>query len=116
MCGSDKTIILSAQLFQELRQYCDRNGLRFVEFIEDALETAIHRHHLEALFNDENKLKERIDKERRHALQKGFDQGVIAATLVLRKKIIPQGDLISKEIRERLSFQPVTGGQAKLFE
>jgi hypothetical protein len=37
-----KKINIESELYDELRQYCDDNGIRFVDFVENALEIALY--------------------------------------------------------------------------
>jgi len=37
-----KKINVNSELFYEIRQYCDDNGIRLLDFIEDALEIALY--------------------------------------------------------------------------
>ena len=47
MNNDSVTIEISSELYQSLREYCDRNGYRFIDFVEDSLETATYRDELE---------------------------------------------------------------------
>lgn len=44
MNKTTERIEISSELYQSLRDYCDQNGLRFVDFIEDSLELATYRY------------------------------------------------------------------------
>jgi hypothetical protein len=37
-----KNVKIGSEIYDEARQYCDDNGIRFIDFIEDALENAVY--------------------------------------------------------------------------
>jgi len=109
-------IDISVELYQNIREYCDQNSLRFVDFIEDSLESATYRDELERLVNDESKIKERIENERVVSIQRGFIRGVMAATLAMKGYSGLGEALTPKEIKKSYHFITVQGGQIKMFK
>ena len=109
-------IELSEEIYKNIREYCDQNGYRFVDFVEDSLELATYRDELERLVNDEAKIKERIESERVISIQRGFIRGVMAATLAMKGCLSLSDALTPKESKKTLYFIPVEGGQIKMFE
>jgi hypothetical protein len=116
MADDTVRVDISAELYQNLREYCDQNSLRFFDFIEDSLESATYRDELERLVNDETKIKERIENERVVSIQRGFIRGVMAATLAMKGYSGLGEALTPKEIKKSYHFIPVRGGQIQMFK
>ena len=116
MADDTVKIDISVELYQNIREYCDKNSLRFIDFIEDALESATYRDELERLVNDESKMKERIENEGVVSIQRGFIRGVMAATLAMKGNSGLGEALTPKEIKKSYHFIPVRGGQIKMFK
>ena len=110
------TIRIEFDLYTELRDYCDRNGIRFVDFVADSLEKATHLHEVENLLCEENKVNERIAREGRRAFLHGFSQGVMAATLALKGDLSLSEMNTPVEARDLVVPREVKGGQMKLFD
>jgi len=109
-------INIAASLYQELREYCDRVGVAFLDFVEDALEKATYRDELELLLRDEAEMRKKIASEQSAAFKHGFSLGVMAATLALNGKLILSESVTPEKAKEVLYYRPVIGGQIKLFE
>jgi oligoendopeptidase F len=109
-------IEISVELYNSMREYCDQNGYRFIEFIEDSLESATYRDELERFVNDEVKIKERIENERVESIQRGFIRGVMAATFTMKGYSGLGESLTPKEIKKSYHFIPVQGEQIKMFK
>ena len=76
-----RTIHISADLYDELREYCDRVGIPFVRFVEEALEKATYIEEIESLLKDGGTMRAKLEAERRRGLASGFASGVLAAFL-----------------------------------
>ncbi len=116
MTDATVKIKISDELYQNIREYCDKNSLRFIDFIEDSLESATYRDELERLVIDETKIKERIENERVESIQRGFIRGVMATTFTMRGFSGLGEALTPKEIKKRYHFIPVQGEQIKMFK
>jgi len=110
------SIEIDHSLYNELREYCDRNGLRFLEFIEETLEAATYRDELENLLRDEAELKLRIEHERSRAIGEGFTKGVLAILLALQGNIESSKTHTPPEAKDPVVYRPVTGPQLPLFK
>jgi len=111
----DSLLRINHDLYVRLREHCDRFGIRFLEFAEDALENAM----LNEVGN--NGLEQEIEVLRRkadqydYAFNRGFKEGFAYLYLMLH------GDSLSAEAEDNLSivrkFPAATpnGEQLKLF-
>jgi hypothetical protein len=113
-----KTISLDASLHEQLREYCDDNGLRLVSFVEEALENAMDvTEELKYLDEAEN-LISAVQDEKERAYRRGYRVGLLAAFLAARGNL---GTSMSYRARERElkegRFRAVDGGgQLELFK
>ena len=110
-----QTITIDGALYKELRGYCDANGIRLVDFIEDSLETAIYRSEMEKLLADTERLEERVAFIKREAIRQGFTQGVLAASLALGGHLELSEQVTPEAATSEVDFRPITGGQLPLF-
>lgn len=110
------TLTVPSDLLQDLRRFCDRNGLRLADVIEDALENAIHREHLEALMHEEGRLQERVQYIRKEALEAGFNHGFLAGALAFAGHPAMSARLRPAELDEPVDARPVRGEQLCLFD
>jgi hypothetical protein len=109
-------INIAADLYHELREYCDRAGIAFLDFVEDSLEKATYRDELELLLRDEAEMKKKIASEESAAFKRGFSLGVMAATLALKGSPALSASVTPEEAKEVLYYRPVVGDQRKLFD
>ena len=116
MNGDTEQIEITSELYENLREYCDQNGYRFVDFIEDSLETATYRDELEKLVHSEEKINERIERERVVSVQRGFLRGVMAATLAFKGNLGLSRSMTPDEMKKFIQYVPVEGGQMNLFD
>lgn len=111
-----RTIHISAGLYADLREYCDRVGIPFVRFAEEALEKATYVDEIETLLNDGGKMLAKIEVERHRGMAHGFALGVLAAFLV-REGVSESGRLLTPEAAGQfMPSTPTTGEQIKLFD
>ncbi len=111
------TISVDAELYDRLRKYCEQHGIRFMAFIEDALETAPQREEEIKMVADARDTMEQIERERRRSYRRGFWQGFYAATFAGQGNM---GMCIANTppdlSPEHEKFKTVDGRQMKLFE
>ena len=107
---------ITSGLYKELREFCDRNSIRFVDFIEDSLESATYRYELEELLSDGANVQTRIESERNRSFLEGFSKGVLSATLALQGKIELSENYTPPEAKNLVVPREVAGGQMKLFK
>lgn len=115
MSQAVETIAIRRDLYDELRLYCDSNGIRLRAFIEDSLETATDRDEMEQMLSDANRLRERMAEVAEEATQTGFACGVLATALNLRGYADVSRRLTPKAVQDQVVVRPVTGGQLSLF-
>jgi hypothetical protein len=111
-----RAIHVSADLLDELRSYCDRNDIRLLAFIEEALEKATYVDEIETLLHDGATLLEKLEAERRRGVALGFSLGVLAATLALQGILEPGRRLTPERVNRFLMSRPASGEQLKLFD
>jgi hypothetical protein len=94
----DSRLRINPDLYVKLREHCDRFGIRFLDFVEDALENAM----LTEIGN--NGLEQEIEVLRRkadkydYAFNRGFKQGFAYLYLMLH------GASLSAEAEDNLSL------------
>ena len=82
--AEDAVLRVSRELYARLREHCDRLGIRFVDFVEDALDSAV----MEDVEN--NSLEKELEALRRkaerydRAFNRGFQQGFAFFHLMLK--------------------------------
>jgi hypothetical protein len=111
-----KMIGISSQLYEELRDFCDQVEISFLDFVEESLEAATRRYELEALLNNETKIKERIKAVQKQAYLDGFERGVLISLVALDGQLTVSQKLTPYSVKEKPRYQVVTGEQMKLFE
>jgi len=111
-----KSLRIDAELYEKLRAYCDQNDIRFIEFIQEALENATHLDHITEILADEGRVKERIEEEQRVSVRYGFKRGLLAALLALDGKLELSWDMTPIEVRKQLPIKTVKGDQLPLFD
>ena len=109
-------ITIDGALYRELRSYCDENGIRLLDFIEDSLETATYRREMEALLADAERLRGRVEVITTAAVRQGFTQGVLAASLAMTGNSGVSAKVTPEAAKSEVDFRPITGEQLSLFE
>ena len=95
---------------------CIVSSIRFVDFIEDALERATYLDRIEEIVNDADRVKEKIADAQQISVRYGFKRGVLAALLALDGQLGLSRNLIPDAVRSKPPFKTVSGGQLKLFD
>jgi len=110
-------IMIRADLYRLLRDYCDDNGLRLVDFVEDALENAPYREELARIAYEVEKALATLEEERRKIFRLGFLQGCLAGVLVSQGKLGMNLDETPSYLKpENETSRPVSGKQLGLFD
>ena len=114
----EKNIIsIDAELYDRLRKYCDQQGIRFMAFIEDALESAPRREEELKMVADARDMLKQIERARRQSFRRGFWQGFYAATFAVQGNMgLCIANTPSELSPENEKFKTVDGGQLKLFD
>lgn len=108
---------ISAELYELLRSYCDDNGLRFLEFVEDALAGAPQREEEMAAVRKAEDLAARVGQERRVSFRRGYWVGFCCGLLAAQGKMGVCEAVMPEELRpEKERFRTACGGQLELFK
>lgn len=112
-----KTIAISAELYFRLRKYCDERGIRFRDFVEDALDAAPHREEEIDLISDAQQKVETVDQARNRSYRRGFWDGFYVSFFAMQGRM----DLYLKRTPESLGiihdiFQVSDDRQMQLFD
>ncbi|HSO20799.1 MAG TPA: hypothetical protein VLT88_15150 [Desulfosarcina sp.] len=114
---TDNAIPIDDALYADLRAYCDRCGIRFVDFIEDALCNAIDREQILTRSVEAEKAMKQLDQDRRRSYRRGFYQGFVSGVLAGRGQLaLSQGIMPSEICEEENPFKVVAGRQLQLFD
>ena len=112
-----KIIRINSKLYDQLRGYCDLNGIRFIDFVEDSLENAFSLNELEKIKKETERLSERVKKEHKKTYLHGFKQGFCAAFYLLQGQTALSQKYTPAEVKEeRNTFIPGDGKQINLFD
>lgn len=113
---NQRTISISSQLYDKLRNFCDQVEISFLDFVEESLEAATRRYELEELLNDEAKIKEKIKNEQKQAYLNGFERGVFVSLSVLNGQLPVSQKLTPWVVSDKPRYRVVTGKQMELFD
>ncbi len=113
-----KRILLDASLHDQLREYCDVNGLRLVSFVEEALENAMDMKEELKYLDEAETLISEVQDEKERAYRRGYRVGLLAAFFAA------QGNLGTsmayraqeRELKEKRFRAVDGGGQLELFK
>lgn len=112
---TDPLLRINRDLYVKLREHCDRFGIRFLDFVEDALENAMLTEIRNMGLEQEIEVLRKKAHNYDYAFNRGFKQGFAYLYLMLN------GASLSAEAEDNLSivkkFPAVTpnGEQLKLF-
>ena len=113
-----KTISIDAELYDNLRSFCDNAGLKFLDFVEEALETAPSREEEFVKFDEANEKLKNIDQARMWSYRRGFRDGFCASFFACQGRMDLSLAMTPEELQaERKLHRVVTADdQLKLFE
>ncbi len=110
-------IPIESELYDRVRRYCDQSGIRFKDFVENALESAMDQEGLMRMVEKAGGLIERVGRECRSAYQQGFRSGLLAGVLAAQGKMGLFENCSPPETREKgYIFRSVEGPQKKMFD
>lgn len=111
-----KTIQIDDDLYDQIREYCDENGIRLIAFIEDALTNAIDLNEEVKYLEEAEKLISEVRDERERAYRRGYRTGLMAGFFAANGQlgVSITGRASERELREG-RFRAVDGGQLELF-
>ncbi|BBO70926.1 hypothetical protein DSCA_48560 [Desulfosarcina alkanivorans] len=111
------TIAIDPERYESLRRHCDRNGIRFADFVADALENALEEEEILQKAEKVERLIQQMDRLRLTSFRRGFRQGFAAGVLAGQGRVGLSRTLTPAEVTHKNeAFKIVTGGQLSLFE
>jgi len=111
-----KIIKINSELYNSLREYCDKQNIRLIDFVEDSLGNTVDFYEQLKLLEENKKLLSQIREKHEKIYKAGFHEGFYIALYTLKGKIwagLKNNTL--KENLERNTPKLVEGPQLKLF-
>ena len=109
------TIKIEDTLYALLRKFCDKEGRRLKEFVEDALENAIYTEESIKILNEEIKSLKKKEAKYDYAFRRGFQKGFYISFCALHGQILLGPDDEDFEILKNDPFRIAKGDQLDLF-
>lgn len=108
-------ISIDPEVYESVREFCDQHDLRFLDFVEESLETAMFFHEQENQMVENQELLRRIRRDYQKIKKFGFNEGFFIAMFLFGGKSLPQE--WRDALRENLKDTPllIEGEQMKLF-
>lgn len=112
-----KIIHIDGELYDSLREYCDKAGIRFREFVEEALESAPAREEELKRVNEANNMMENSDQARKRSYRRGFWDGFCASFFASQGRMDLSLAMTPEELQAKNEhFKIPSGDQMKLFD
>jgi len=114
---SDNTtpIKIDERLYGLLRNFCDKEGRRLKDFVEDALENAIYTEESIKVLSAEIKTLKRKEARYDYAFRRGFQKGFYISFCALHGQILVEPDDEGFEILKNDPYRISKGAQLDLF-
>lgn len=103
-------------LLAELRLHCGRDAIRWMRYVEDALDDAVSIDPAEALPADGNAMRRKLGDVRRGGVARGFHLGVLAAMLAIQGILASDRPPTEADLKRFGLVRPAAGAQLKLFD
>lgn len=114
---ANRSIAIESSLYKHLRQYCDKEGIRFVDFVEEALANAVEREEILEKSAKADEVLKRANTNMKRSFRRGFWQGFYAGILAGQGKFNLSNQLTPSEVSYgQEPFKIVSGSQLRLFE
>ena len=113
--GNTTTINIDDRLYDQLRKFCDKEGRRLKDFVEDALENAIYTEESIKILNEEIKSLKKKEANYDYAFRRGFQKGFYISFCALHGQILLKPDDEAFEILKNDPFRISRGAQLDLF-
>lgn len=110
-----RNIPIDPEVYDSVREFCDAHDLRFLDFVEEALETAMFFHEQENQVAENQDLLRRIRRDYQKIKKWGFNEGFFIAMFLFGGK--PLSPEWREALKENLKDTPklIEGEQMKLF-
>ncbi len=109
------TIKIDDRLYDLLRKFCDKEGRRLKDFVEDALENAIYTEESIKVLNEEIKSLKKKEARYDYAFRRGFQKGFYICFLALHGQILLDPADDDFEILKSDPYRISKGSQLDLF-
>lgn len=110
-------IPIESELYFQVREFCNHNGIRFKDFVENAFESAMDHEGMMGMVEKASSLIDRVGRECQSAYQQGFRSGLLAGVLLAQGRVGIFKCLCPSEMLEKGNiFKPVKGSQRHLFD
>ena len=109
------TIKIDAKLYDLLRRFCDQEGRRLKDFVEDALENAIYTEKSIKVLNKEIEALKKKEARYDYAFRRGFQKGFYLSFWALHGRILLDPEDEDFEILNNDPFRISRGSQLDLF-
>ena len=114
---SKSHIQIDSDLHADLRDYCDKCGIRFVDFVEDALAQAVAIEEILDKSEKADQVLSRATEDRRQSFRRGFHVGMVAGVFAAQGKLGLSRDCTPPALSFRNDpNKVVSGSQLLLFE
>lgn len=108
-------IKINRGLYGQLRKFCDKEGRRLKDFIEDALENAIYTEESIKVLNEEIRTLKKKEAKYDYAFRRGFQKGFYISFCALHGQILLEPEDEAYEILKNDPFRISRGDQLNLF-
>ena len=108
-------IKIDGRLYDLLRKFCDKEGRRLIDFVEDALENAIYTEESIKVLNEEIKSLKKKEAKYDYAFRRGFQKGFYISVCALHGQILLDPDDEDFEILKNDPYRISKGSQLDLF-
>ena len=108
-------IKIDDRLYDLLRKFCDKEGRRLKDFVEDALESAVYPDESIKILTAEIKSLKRKEAKYDYAFRRGFQKGFYISFCALHGQILLEPDDEEYEILKSDPFRVSKGAQLDLF-
>jgi len=109
------TIKIDDRLYDLLRRFCDKEGRRLKDFVEDALENAIYTDESIKILTAEIKSLKKKEAKYDYAFRRGFQKGFYISFCALHGQILLGPEDEEYEILKNDPFRISKGAQLDLF-
>ena len=109
------TIKIDGRLYDLLRKFCDKEGRRLKDFVEDALENAIYTEESIKVLNEKINALKKKEAKYHYAFRRGFQKGFYISFCALHGQILLEPDDEAVEILKNDPFRISKGAQLEIF-
>ncbi len=112
---SKTPIKIDDALYELLRKFCDKEGRRLIDFVEDALENAIYTEESVKVLSEKIKSLKKKEAKYDYAFRRGFQKGFYISFCALHGQIMLEPDDEEFKILKNDPYRISKGVQLDLF-